>query len=208
VIKNVLIPILTLSAAVALIACDAGDEESPSPTDTSPATEAVPTGTASTVASTATLEPGVTPEPFEGTRGPIDVEKPPAPPVSVLTDVRIGLHEGYDRFVLEFEERLPGYRISYIDAPVTQCASGEEVPVEGAAILEVRMYPGASYDEQGNPVFPEQRVSAGLPSIIEATKTCDFEAVLTWTLGLTEEADFRVYELTQPFRLVVDVEHR
>jgi hypothetical protein len=48
---------------------------------------------------------------------------------------------------------------------------------------------------------------ANLPSLVEAERTGDFEGVLTWVLGLNEEAGFRVYELEEPYRLVVDVAH-
>jgi hypothetical protein len=42
---------------------------------------------------------------------------------------------------------------------------------------------------------------------VEAELTGDFEAVLTWALGVNQEADFRVLTLDGPPRLVVDVGH-
>lgn len=37
-------------------------------------------------------------------------------------------------------------------------------------------------------------------------RTCDFEAVVTWVLGVSSSRPFRVTELSEPTRLVVDVE--
>ena len=37
--------------------------------------------------------------------------------------------------------------------------------------------------------------------------TGDFEGGLTWVLGFSEEADFRVFALPEPFRIVIDVAH-
>lgn len=48
----------------------------------------------------------------------------------------------------------------------------------------------------------------GLPSIVEVEKTGDFEAVLTWVIGLRQATDFRIVELGGPVRLVIDVAHQ
>ncbi len=48
---------------------------------------------------------------------------------------------------------------------------------------------------------------SGLPALVEAEQTGDFEAHLTWVLGLTEQTEFRVRKLTDPFRVAIDVKH-
>lgn len=148
--------------------------------------------------------PGATP--FAGGREPIEVPGPTAPPVLVLTDVRAAAHEGFDRIVFELQGGLPGYRVEYVDE-ATGCGSGEPVEIAGGALLRVRMAPAAAHDDAGAATFPQQELMPGLASILEAEQTCDFEADVTWVVGLTEEADFTAVSLLDPFRVVVDVAH-
>ncbi len=197
---------LALAALIALAACDDGNG-APSPTDTPAATAPAATDSPAPSDATSTAEPGVTEEPFSGGRDPIDVPGEPAPPVAVLTNIRTGRHGDFDRIVFDFADRLPGYRIAYATGPITQCASGMDVPFAESALLIISLEPAAAHDEDGNVTFEPSELSPGLPAIVEAKKTCDFEAIVTWVLGLSAEADFRVYELSDPARIVVDVGH-
>src|SRR3989304_49490 len=108
-------------ALVLLAACE--DNEGLPPTESpSPA----PTITASPTPA-ASPSPPPSPEPFAGTRGPVGkADTGTAPPVPTLVGVTTGRHEGFDRAVFEFERRLPGYRIEYIEPPVT--AGGPRPP--------------------------------------------------------------------------------
>jgi len=194
------VTLLLLVSALGLIALACGDDNKDggaTPIATTAAAEATPTAPA-----------GETPSetPFQGGREPIEVPGPAAPPVLVLTDVRAAAHEGFDRIVFEFQGGLPGYRVEYVDE-ATGCGSGLPVEIAGAALLQVRMAPAAAHDDAGAPTFPQQELLPGLPSILEAEQTCDFEADVTWVIGLTEEADFTAVSLLDPFRVVVDVAH-
>jgi hypothetical protein len=167
--------------------------------------------------------PDTTP-PFEGARGPVEKEgvtvaSPIASPAEqeryyefnppLLVDVRTGRHdeEGFDRVVFEFSNVLPGYRIEYVQSPITACGSGLPVTIAGNAFLQVRMTPAAAHDEQGNVTFGTTELTPGLSTILEVESACDFEGVLTWVLGLSEEVDFSVLVLTDPYRVAVDVAH-
>jgi hypothetical protein len=126
--------------------------------------------------------------------------------IALLTDVRYARHEGFDRVVFEFSGGpLPGYHLEYIDKPVRQCGSGEVTPIAGDAWLEVRFSPANAHTESGSPTirFREQKVD--LHVIRELERTCDFEAHVTWVLGVTRPNQFRVLTLQAPVRLVVDV---
>ena len=152
-----------------------------------------------------------TPEPaFEGGRDP--VERSSALPgdagdIARLVDVRTGRHEGFDRVVFEFTGTLPGYRVEYTTAPAEGCGSGLAAEIAGAALLQVRMAPAAAHDDDGASTFGPQELTPGLPAILEIESTCDFEAILTWVVGLSETADFSVTDLVEPLRVVVDVAH-
>jgi hypothetical protein len=192
---------LALSLLLFGVACgdDDGDAE---PTAT--ATVAEPTSTAGPP--TATPAPGETP--FPGGRDPVESSSP-GPVPSILVDVRAASHDeegGYDRIAFEFEGNTrPGYRVEYLTTPATGCGSGETVPLAGTAILQVRFSNTNAHDEQGATTAPATELAPGLPNLLEAKQTCDFEAVVVWALGLSEAADFRVIELDNPPRVAVDV---
>ncbi|MEE9197071.1 MAG: hypothetical protein V3U45_02915 [bacterium] len=210
-----------LLAAVALVflalaaACD-GDDSSPAtptPTATGQPTDS-PTPTAAPTAPVATPSPtsptptaSPTPAPFDGTRGP--VEKLGSDPVALLTDVRTGRHPTFDRIVFEFQDNVPGYRIEYVEPPILQDASGLPVEIAGSAFLQVRFNPAAAHDPfTGQLTYTGPReIADGLPALVEAEQTGDFEAYVTWVLGLTEETDFKVSVLQDPFRVAIDVKH-
>jgi len=180
-----------LLALVAFAACSGNNQKSETPT--------------------ATPGPVATPEPtFHGGRerveGSLGIREGTPPPIGMLVDVRAAEHEGYDRIVFEFEGPPPDYRVEYVENP-TQCGSGQPVNIEGNAVLAVSFEPTNAHTEAGEPTLAFQSISPGLPSIVEAVQTCDFEAHVTWVVGLTAQMDFRVTEAEDPLRLAVDIAH-
>jgi hypothetical protein len=144
-------------------------------------------------------------EKFEGTAGVTD-KKAAATEPALLAAVRTGKHEMYDRIVFEFSGKLlPGYHIEYVDRPVRSCGSGDVVPMTGDGWLEFRMIPAAAHNEQGVATVKERSLSLGLPIVKELKLTCDFEADVTWVAGVASPNKYRVLELTDPARLVVDI---
>lgn len=143
-------------------------------------------------------------EPFQGTTEPTVKERAGAP-VAVLREVRAAEQQGFDRVVFELDG-MPGYRIGYVDRPV-QCGSGEPVEVAGAARLQVQLVPAQAHTEAGEPTVRDRERPLDLPVVKELESTCDFEADVTWVLGLASRRPYRVQELADPARLVVDVGH-
>lgn len=197
---------------VAGIACGDDGEDgtaTPGPTLTEGPTDTVgPTPTESP-SETAGPTPTATEQPFSGAREPVEKAGPPAPPVAVQTDVRYGAHPDYDRVVFDFIDNHPGYRIEYVAPPILADGSGLEVEIEGEAFLQVRFNTAQAHDEAGNSTVDEDKfeIMPGLTSVVEIERTGDFEGYVTWVLGLPEELDFRVYDLGDPIRVVVDVGH-
>jgi hypothetical protein len=124
-----------------------------------------------------------------------------------LLAVRAAKHAGFDRVVFEFRGAVPGYHLEYIDRPVRDCGAGDPKPIAGDAWLEVRLYPAHAHEENGSPTIPERELRPELPNVLEIERTCDFEAVVTWVLGVASPKRYRVLELAEPARLVVDVAH-
>ncbi len=181
---------------------DPADTVAPAPRRTDTAR----TDTAAAGAATDTNRAGQSAAPpFSGTAG-VSERSGSGMPV-LLEAVETGRHEGYDRVVFRFAERVPGYHIEYVDRPVRACGSGEPVPLAGDAWLEVRLAPAQAHDDAGRPTIQARRQSPGLPNLEALVLTCDFEADVSWVLGLARPSRYRVLTLRSPARLVVDVLH-
>ena len=145
---------------------------------------------------------------FEGTAGTTDKKNPSAKGSAVLADVRSARHGNYDRVVFEFAGAdLPSYHIEYIDKPVRSCGSGEVVPFAGDAWLQVRVTGANAHTEAGEPTVKERTRSPNLPIVKDLKLTCDFEAEVEWVMGVASPNKYRVLELKNPTRLVIDVKH-
>ena len=127
--------------------------------------------------------------------------------VAILRDVRAARQRGFTRVVFEFAGgEASGYRIAYVNRPVRQCGSGRVARVAGRRVLLVRLTPAQAHTEEGRATVRqlERRVSLG--ALREMKSLCDFEAQVEWALGLTASKRFRVMELSNPARLVLDIE--
>ncbi|MBA3735722.1 MAG: hypothetical protein H0W90_11100 [Actinobacteria bacterium] len=130
---------------------------------------------------------------------------------ALLERIAVGRHEGYDRVVFQFKNGLPGYRVEYVEPPLTEDGSGDPVTVKGNAVVVARMEPASGFDlntGEGVMVYKGPKridaTSAGASAIQELVRTGDFEAVLSWAIGLSDKVDFRVTTATSPARLIVD----
>ena len=125
-----------------------------------------------------------------------------------LVAVRTGYHEGYDRIVFEFSgDAMPSWWTEYIDRPAHECGSGEQRFLAGDAWLEVRFNGSAAHTDAGEPTITSRDRTLKLPNMKELALTCDFEATVTWVIGLASPEPYRAIELTNPTRLVIEIRH-
>jgi hypothetical protein len=144
-------------------------------------------------------------EEFEGTAGIVE-KKNWLGGTARLEAVRAAGHEKFDRVVFEFaSDSLPGYRVEYVDRPVRRCGSGDVVAVAGDAWLAVRLEPAEAHTEKGEATIKDRERRVGLPLLKELKMICDFEAEVSWVMGLASPNRYRVLELSNPTRLVIDV---
>jgi len=130
------------------------------------------------------------------------VQDTSSPGGSAITDVRVGANEGFDRFVVEFAGEVGAYFVSYVDA-VTQDGSGDVVPVEGEALIQVSLN-----GVPNEPPAPQETINANLSGLLQVVGAgAGFEATVSYGLGTTEQTGFRAFTLTDPSRLVVDIAH-
>ncbi len=128
------------------------------------------------------------------------------PQGSTLIAIRAAHHPEdnprYDRVVFEFRGPVPLIHVEYVDQLLGD-GSGLPVPIAGNAILQLTMRPAQAHDDQGEPTAPT-RVTFGLPNVKEVAGAGDFEAVVTYGIGLARKSETRIITLTDRSRVVVD----
>lgn len=122
----------------------------------------------------------------------------------VLTAVRAAHHPGYDRVVFEFTGSGPAkVRAGYVSTLIAD-GSGLPVPIAGRAILQVTMTGADAHTSSGQVPVPD-RAAYALPNVITTVRSGDFEAVVSYGIGLAQRTAFTVSRLSNPSRVVVDV---
>jgi hypothetical protein len=121
-----------------------------------------------------------------------------------LVDVRVGRHPAFDRVVFEFRGGLPDHRVSYVDQLVED-GSGRPVSVAGAADLQVVFQGANAHEADGSPSVGPRRLPPGLPAVKEVAQVGDFEAVVSYGIGIDRRRPITVSTLSGPSRLVIDV---
>ena len=210
-----------LLVAVAVAGCGGADEDpvlrpaAPSTSSTTPS----PSGAASAEPSASVSgqaeptapgqpEPTAPAEAFPANTA-VDTEEPTGGPLSVVA-VRVAKQDGYDRVVFELDGKVagePGWRVEYTDDPAQQ-GSGDRVEVDGDATLAIDIT-GVSFpmdtgveEETDDPTLP-----VGLTVIEDVVLGATFEGRYQAFVGTARKAPFRVFRLSNPARVVLDVRH-
>ena len=207
--------LLGLTACAAQQAADDAPTASPAPPRALPTqtTASRPGETGSVTATVPASEPG-----GPGFEGSTETVATPGFPdaqvegVTYLTAVRAGRHPGFDRVVWTFDGQTPAYRVGYARRPITEDGSGRPIKVDGGAVLQIIFTPASGTDlssETPRAVYQgDHRLAGsrfGTTVVREVVETGDFEATLSWVVGLDRQAPFTVTELSAPTRVVVDI---
>jgi len=180
--------------------------------------------TSASVARSVTASATATPTPTAGSvspssAAPTPVEAGPVWPVeartvpaavgrgpSVLRSITVGSHGTYERLVLQFTAAYGAVMVRYV--PLLRAdPSNAVVALPGAAYLSVVVHdaaarwPATGVAPYGGPTL----VRPGYPTIAAVAVTGDFEAVLSFGVGLGRVAGFQVHRMQSPDRLVIDV---
>ena len=163
--------------------------------------------TASTAGASTTaddLPPPTNTAPVTGT----GTANPNNPGTPTLVNVRTGWHANYDRTVFDFVGGTPNYRVAY--GTLVHGGTGEPIPLEGPADLVVVFNPAFAHDiNTGQPTYDISRVlNPRLPTLRQIKFGEDFEGHVSAGLGLADRIGFRVFQLHNPDRVVIDVAHQ
>lgn len=129
--------------------------------------------------------------------------QPPA--VAFVDAVRTGTHSGYDRVTIEFKNGEPGSVEVDPKSGTTfiSGASGQPIAVAGSAGLLVII---RGSDEHTNYTGPTD-LKPNYAVLLELRQVEDFEGTVQWGFGLAKSACYRVFFLTSPARLVIDIQN-
>jgi hypothetical protein len=146
----------------------------------------------------ATTQPGFSTQPRVSEHPPIGSAK--------LVGLRAGRHAGYDRVVFQLDGPIPSYySVRYV--PVVRLdGSGHPLRLRGTAFLEV-VVRAPTHDEHYRPVLTPTRLRPDFPALREVNAPGSFEGQTTVGIGVTHRVGFRVLELTNPTRIVIDLAH-
>ena len=124
---------------------------------------------------------------------------------AVLFGVAAGCHPTFDRFVIRARLATPGYDVRYVKRIIAD-PSGRSVALRGTRRIRVVIHQARAHTQAGTNLLPA--VLTPLCSNLQQVKAVgDFEGVVSFGLGLRRKTGFRVFRLTGPTRIVIDVAH-
>ena len=124
-----------------------------------------------------------------------------------LTAIRTGQHPGFDRVVLDLSAgATPSASYRHVDELIED-ASGEIAWLTGEYFVAVRVSPAAAHNDAGVSTYsgPTKFRTRNLRNVMAVAVTGDFEGVLSIGLGTRTRTWVRVFTLTGPNRVVIDV---
>ena len=122
-----------------------------------------------------------------------------------LSGVDTGCHATFDRFVIHIASGMSGYDVRYVSRVVAD-PSGNPVALQGSKRIRVVVHPARGHTTAGANLLPAT-LTPLCPNLRQVKRAGDFEGVVSFGLGLARKTGFRVFRLTGPTRIVVDVAH-
>ncbi|HXJ48148.1 MAG TPA: hypothetical protein VNF91_03170 [Candidatus Acidoferrum sp.] len=126
-------------------------------------------------------------------------------PLSAYVDaVRAGTHAGYDRLTVEFQNGQPQtiQLQPQANTTFTRDGIGDQVTLAGNDGLLVSIFSSDAHTAYSGP----SDIKTGYAGLIEVRLVGDYEGYVHFGLGLAMPACYRATILTNPTRLVIDIE--
>jgi hypothetical protein len=122
-----------------------------------------------------------------------------------LFGVAAGCHATFDRFVIRARFGTPRYDVRYVRRIVAD-GSGRPVSLLGTKRIRVVIRNARGHTQGGTNLLPQVRTPL-CPNLRQIKTAGDFEGIVSFGLGLRRKTGFRVFRLTAPTRIVVDIAH-
>jgi hypothetical protein len=109
---------------------------------------------------------------------------------ALLHGAAAGCHATFDRFVVQADFNAPGYDVRYLRA----------------TRIRVSFSLAGGHNSRGTNLLV-RTITPMCPNLLQVTKTGDYGGVVSFALSLRRTTGFRVFRLTDPTRVVIDVAH-
>lgn len=116
-----------------------------------------------------------------------------------------GCHATFDRFVVRGQLATPGYDVRYVSKIVAD-GSGQTIALLGTKRIRIVIRPARGHTSGGTNLLPST-LTPKCSNLRQVKKAGDFEGVVSYGLGLSRKTGFRVFRLSAPTRVVIDVAH-
>ncbi len=130
---------------------------------------------------------------------------------SYVKTVRASEQNGFDRVVFEFEGPFPNYDLKYLKSPFYKGEAGRRrIRQPGKVFLMVEFFVVPTDDNQlklheVKDFTPKGRLR--MPSVQSVKDEELFEGFYDFLVGVSARKPFRITELSNPSRLVIDFKH-
>src|SRR3954447_18293929 len=122
-----------------------------------------------------------------------------------VSHLRAGCHATFDRVVVNARFGAPRYDVRNVKR-IVEDASGKPVHLLGTKRIRILLRNARGHTQGGTNLLPNVRTPR-CPNLRQVKNAGDFEGIVTLGLGLRHKTGFRVFRLTSPKRLVVDIHH-
>jgi hypothetical protein len=129
---------------------------------------------------------------------------PQATAVDFITALRTGTHPGYDRLTIEFQNGQPaGIDLRpQTGTTFTNSPRGDQVTLAGKNGILVVIHGADLHTSYSGPTD----LKTGYTALVEVRQVEDFEGTVQLALGVSGATCYRAFFLTNPDRLVIDVQ--
>lgn len=123
----------------------------------------------------------------------------------LVTGIRAAKNNGFDRLVFEFKEGLPNYQIQFERGPAFEDTAERKIRVRGRYFITInlQLLPYPETDSKYADIKLPAR-ARGMKLFNQMKEIEWFEGVRFFAVGLDAKRPFRVTELKNPSRLVID----
>ncbi|MER7949146.1 hypothetical protein ABTY59_17330 [Streptomyces sp. NPDC096079] len=146
-----------------------------------------------------------------GTTSAVAVAAAPTCADICILGMRTATHDTFDRVVIDLGEgTIPGWTTSEQTTPLYWGEEGSQtqVPITGDSYLNVTLMPAETFDGSHQPTYTSPRSQTfGYPSLKGQALVYSFEDSNTFGLALGPHSSYKVFKLTAPNRIVIDINH-
>ena len=125
-----------------------------------------------------------------------------------LCRIRVAKQKGFDRVVFEFDKGKPKYVIQYLPSNIYSSDAGdEEIKISGNVFMQISIYGMPQMEDLPCKSQSYEKGKLNLRAVRQIKEEVWFEGIRDFLIGVKAKKPFRIQELANPSRLVIDFKH-